>query len=288
MRRTCNLNHGHSTAGGPRRGRIARCAARAGLAVCLGMVPSCGSSPEHGATDERGVDGRGGAGSFIELFPHVRFDKGSRTVEFDARVAADCHQPTTPRVYLEATACTPDTREYESLVVTDALPSHVHAAMLLAGMIPGEPGRFAREGGRVRPIAARGESLRVAFVVIDASGTPVESSPLEWVVDIGTGGHLLAPPDGPAWVFGGSRIVEFDGGERYEADLTGTLIGLTSFGSETISFGRVMSPEASVQEPEWIADAARVPAVGTPVVVRIHAAGAGRQAVVRATRASDE
>ena len=59
------------------------------------------------------------------------------------------------------------------------------------------------------------------------------------------------------------------GRERYEAQGAGTLIGLTTFGTETIAWREVISPEASIQEPEWIADKAVVPAMGTPVTVRI-------------------
>ncbi len=203
------------------------------------------------------------------LFPHVRFDKDSRVVEFDARVAIDCHQPTTPRVYLEVTACTPDTREYESLVVTEALPSHVHAALLLAGLVPGEPGRFERDGEALRAVPPRGDALRVSFVLEGAAGESLLFAPFDWVIDLATGEHLSAAGGEPTWVFGGSRIVEFRGEERYEADLTGTLIGLTTFGDETVSFTRVLSPHAAVQTPEWIADITRVPPIGTPVVVRL-------------------
>ena len=41
--------------------------------------------------------------------------------------------------WLEQVACAPATREHESLVVVNAKPSHIHAALLMAGFEPGTP-----------------------------------------------------------------------------------------------------------------------------------------------------
>ena len=74
---------------------------------------------------------------------------------------------------------------------------------------------------------------------------------------------------GSGWVFAGSRMREFRGREVYDADGTGQLIGLHTFGSETIAWTRVESPEASVQEPLWLANNDVVPEIGAPVTVRV-------------------
>lgn len=242
--------------------RLARVARRALLLIACFTLGGCASTPGAPAPQPPAAASR-------EIFPHVRFDKDARVVEFDAAVSVDCHQPTTPRVYLESVACTPDSREYESLIVSSALPSHVHAALLLAGFAPGEPGAIGVRDGTVRALAPRGDPVSVTLVWRDPAGKDHETDPLDWIVDLATGAHLRGGEHTPTWVFAGSRIVPFGGSERYEADLTGTLIGLTTFGSETIAFTRVLSPEASVQEPEWIADISRVPNIGTPVSVRI-------------------
>ena len=41
--------------------------------------------------------------------------------------------------WLEQVACMVGTREHESLVVVEAKPSEVHAALLLLGLEPGTP-----------------------------------------------------------------------------------------------------------------------------------------------------
>ncbi|MBA1697416.1 hypothetical protein G9H16_25470, partial [Escherichia coli] len=57
-------------------------------------------------------------------FPHVRVDREARTVEFDAAVPIDAQARDSrgerTRVYLEIIACSFDSREHETLVVTSA------------------------------------------------------------------------------------------------------------------------------------------------------------------------
>lgn len=83
-------------------------------------------------------------------------------------------------------------------------------------------------------------------------------------------------PDGRAervgWVFAGSRFVEVGGGERYDADMSGTLVGLATFGGETVAWRAVISHESAVQEPEWIAERETIPEYGTEVRVELRVA----------------
>ena len=72
----------------------------------------------------------------------VRIDADAGIVEFDASVPITVDDADAPFVYLELIACTPGTKEHEVLVVTDALPSNIHAALLLVGASAGEPGRW--------------------------------------------------------------------------------------------------------------------------------------------------
>ena len=57
--------------------------------------------------------------------------------------------------------------------------------------------------------------------------------------------------------------------EVYDADGTGVVVGLCCFGSETIAWSRTFSPDASVDEPEWVADFTKTPPPGTAVRVRV-------------------
>jgi len=236
-------------------------------------------------------------GGLMTLFPGVRVDRAARVVEFDATVPIDAHDKDAPNVYLELVACMADTREHEALVVTRARASQVHAGLLLIGLEAGSPGRldFGRAGAEanepVRPVGAapegvpggvkptvvtpRGPVVEVELAWKDEGGRSRVSRPQEWIKSARDGARF---PRSVVWVFGGSRFISRAGAdgkarEFYEADGAGTLIGLATFGSETIGPAMVFSPDAGVDEPVWIADGAAVPVVGTAVVVRVRATG---------------
>lgn len=203
---------------------------------------------------------------FREVFPHVRVDTRARLVEFDAVVPIDANQQT----YLEVLVCTPDTREHESALKTRALAAHVHAALLLVGLEPGRPGSWEWRGQTLLPNAPSGSSVSVV-VVLDA-GQPGSSVPITDLAVSATSGRTLtqslAKPNS-AFVFAGSGFRRSPTGDLYEGDLAGTLVGLCTFGSETIALREMHSPEAAVEEPVWIANARVVPAQGSSVVVRL-------------------
>lgn len=214
-------------------------------------------------------------------FPHVRVDVRARTVELDAVVPIDAHAADGKggrmRVFLEIVACSPDTREHETLVVTSAKPSHVHAALLMIGLEPGEPGSWrdvekpgagGRAGGELTFDPPRGDEVIVEFVRVTEGGRQVVETPSDWIVNARTGARI---PD-HRWVFAGSRMVTRQGRERYDADGAGTIIGLHTFGSEVLAFPDGFNPSEDAEEPVWIADAAAMPKVGAAVTVRIRAA----------------
>jgi hypothetical protein len=218
------------------------------------------------------------ASDLREVFPHVKADAKARIVQFDGIVPIDAHDKVTPLVFLEVVACTQDTKEHESLVMTQARPSHVHAALLLINLQPGTPGRWKVENGELVAIDPTGDPVDITISFRDATGRDVSLSPADMIVDTNTGARFDAgPAPKPAgWLFAGSQIVHRQGREWYDADGAGTLIGLTTFGSEAIAYGRVISPDAGVQEPQWIANKQNVPAAGTSVTVTIKPRGAPR------------
>jgi hypothetical protein len=203
----------------------------------------------------------------VEVFPHVRLDAASRCVEFDGVVPIDCHDARTPTVYLEVVACLRNTKEHEAIVVTDALPSHVHAALLAAGLVPGKPGSWRVEQRQLITIPPEGPEVTVTISWRDGAGVEISRSAEDMVLSAENKQHLREA--GARWLFAGSRFVNFQGKEFYDADGMGTLVGLATFGAETIAWSRVLSHESAVQEPELIADGAMIPPFGTPVVVRI-------------------
>lgn len=228
------------------------------------------------APDEPGLGTESDAPELRGVFEHVRVDTTNRIVEFDGIVPIDCHHEDSPEVYLEVIACTKGTREHEALVMTEARPSHVHAAMLLAGMVPGAPGSpEARGEASVSPTGAR---VLVEIEYVNETGETITAPASAWIRHVETGAGF----DAASWVFAGSKIVEHRGREVYDADGTGLLISLAMFanarieavgmGGATLALEHGFSPEAGVAEPVWIADASVVPAYKTPVVVRLSAA----------------
>ena len=74
-----------------------------------------------------------------------------------------------------------------------------------------------------------------------------------------------------AWVFGGSRFAantpSMGPGEHYVADLSGSIIGLVTFGDEVIGYEQVIADQEDVQPPTWQVRTGHVPTVGTEVTL---------------------
>jgi len=162
-------------------------------------------------------------------------------------------------VYLELVACTPDTREHESLVVSPATPSLIHAALLAIDLAPGAPGRIDATADGIVRTPATGDRVAVTF-----HWKTHTASPDDWVR-----AESGEPVTAFTWVFAGSRFVTRNGREVYDADGTGTVIGLTTFGAEVIALTATLSPDSGTDAPMFLANKAAMPPRGTPVVVRI-------------------
>lgn len=191
-----------------------------------------------------------------EVLPGVWVEEG--VVEIDASVAMDCHHPETPDVYLEMLITGPDRREHESLLVSDVVPSNLHAGLLAAGFEPGSPISHV-DGNRV---SASGDGMVVEVRVVD---TETWVGLVEWVTHVEEATGLIEDDGWAGLVFAGSVLTD-EG--VYKADREGALVSLTAWGFEVVSPAWVVSPDASVDEPVWIADRDVVPAIETKVRVR--------------------
>ena len=173
------------------------------------------------------------------------------------------------RGWLEQVACSRNTREHESLVVIEARPSEIHAALLLAGFEPGTPGSWSYEDEVLRFTPPTGDRVQILARYKEASGREVEEPIRTWIED-GAGARPF--PDEP-WVFAGSTFadnLEWMGpGEHYLADYSGSIVGLVTFGDEVIGFSRVLADQDAVQPPQWQVRRDHVPPVGTPVTLII-------------------
>jgi len=199
----------------------------------------------------------------IEPFPGVtiRRAEGESVVELAATVVLN-------EGWLEQIACTASTRTHESLLVPDAAPSQIHAALLMAGFEPGAPGRWdVREDGTIGGIEPTGAALEILVGHSPGSARTV----MEWVRDANTG----ASPKQAPFIFAGSHMVKRRSGdgerEVYEADESGSIIGLVTFGDEVIGYSRVLADAEEVQPVSLEAWPERVPTPGTRITIFIRA-----------------
>ncbi len=203
------------------------------------------------------------ASAIVTVSEFVRVDREQKFVELDGAIAIDVHGDT-PKVYLEVLVCAPNTREHEALVVTRAPARDVHAALLLLGLEPGKPGAFVWQQEQLVTIAPTGAPLRV---LVQVQGSNDWQELASWVQS--SAGGEAKPLDDATFVFAGSVFRTMQGKSVYAAEPEGTIVGLTTFGTETVALTRVMSPDASSETPHLIANVAKMPAFQTPVKVRL-------------------
>jgi len=203
------------------------------------------------------VDGGG-----VRIAPGLAVDLQRNEVRIVARVACD-------QGFLEQLVCLQGTREHESLLSTAVAPSAVHAGLLMLGLEPGHPGRWSMaDGGSVSTVEPEGPHIE-AFVRRIRGSTVLEAPLRDWVVG----------PDGSAFiaalVFAGSEVrpnppslARLRGpGEHYVADLTGSLIGLVTFGDEVIAPTSVQPDRTDVSEPIHSARSGAMPSSGSAVTL---------------------
>ncbi len=201
-----------------------------------------------------------------EVFPGVLLDEQTKIIELPGKIPIINKPADGTVVFLEQLVCTPDTKEHEVLVVVQAKPSHVHAALLLLGLEPGKPAEWKLEGDKLVPVQPTGPELEIEFIYKDEHGAEHTATPSDWVINFKNRQEHL-PQRFP--VFAGSAMRKVSNNrERYYADSEGTLIGLATFGTEVIAWPDVFSHESSQHEPEWIASP-DMPPLDTPVTVRI-------------------
>ncbi len=178
--------------------------------------------------------------------------------------------------WLEQVACGPNTREHESLVVVSSRPSQIHAALLMAGFEPGKPGRWIYENDTFDIIKPTGEKLDIRVRYVDAKGESIEHEIGKWIREAARRDEKPRPFPREPFIFGGSRIEKNAPGanddalgEHYVADMSGSIIGLVTFGDEMIGFSVVRSDQEAVQEPSWEIDPEAMPPIGTAVALII-------------------
>ena len=88
---------------------------------------------------------------------------------------------------LELIACTKDTKEHEAIVMIEAVPKHVHTALLLIGAKPGNPAMrkaIDKEQTRWIDIPPAGGPVDVSLVIEDKDGKSVERPISDFIVAV--------------------------------------------------------------------------------------------------------
>lgn len=153
----------------------------------------------------------------------------------------------------------PVPKEHETILVVDARPSDVYAALGLVGLTPGTPPRFDTETGK--PIPATGDRVDV-FVRYRKNGRDVEHSICDWAIDKSRETPLARRP----WVFCGSHRTE---NGAFAADIEGTLVTVVDFPTSLLSLAETHSE--SNADLWLVANRDAIPEEGTPVTLILRA-----------------
>ncbi|WP_428941013.1 YdjY domain-containing protein [Fontivita pretiosa] len=185
----------------------------------------------------------------IGRFPHVEVNVPRRQV----RVACETLHVEAPLEFFCVVAGGP---EHESVLRTHARPSHIHTALLMIGLEPGEPVRYSEAAKRWFP--PHGPALRISVEYTDEQGKVVTVPANKLMRDIRT----RQPMPSTSWVFTGSRIMP-DG--VYAADVTGYVVSIVNFDLTPIDIPQLASN--ANETLEWQANLDALPPRGTPVTM---------------------
>ncbi len=171
--------------------------------------------------------------------------------------------------FLEQLVCCKGTREHESLIVVNVAASHIHAALVAVGAHAGHPGIWSRDTStandlKLEPPAGDLVSVRVEYV---SDGVTHRHDLGEWIEDARHQDQFKS-----IFVFAGSHFEpDGRGGQRYTADVTGSIVGLVTFGDELVAYAKVIPDQADIATPRWQANTARIPPEASDVVLILKA-----------------
>jgi len=168
------------------------------------------------------------------------------------QIRVEC-ESVNPEEKLEFLVCATGTKEYESVLRSKARPSHLHFALLMLGLVPGQPVKF--DEAQNQWIPPRGPPLKLSCEFErDGKKVVLPASRLMRSVK-----EKTAMPD-VNWVFVGAPTL--DDGE-YAADVTGYLITLVNFEHTVVDIPEVKSNKN--ESLEWEINPDVMPKRSTPM-----------------------
>ena len=207
--------------------------------------------------------------------PGITIDAENKRVDVAAKIALD-------EGLLELIACTTDTKEHESLVIIDAVPMHIHAALLLIGASNGHPARAEpanEEKTEWLHLPPRGDPIAISLVYPDPKDKDktierpisdfLKRAEPDPVLDE-DGQEGLEPPAKvfETFLFAGSAIVKGqDGEQQYVADESGNVVSISTFGDELLCLPSRISQENTALV--WSVNDQHLPKAGTKVTMRL-------------------
>lgn len=217
---------------------------RFGLAACV-VLALCGFAVAQAAP----------AASAPGVMPFLQVDAKAREVRVECE-SLNCGNP------LEFFLCSAGTNEHEAVLRSKVKPSHLHAALLMTGLKPGEPVHFSEATKTWLPPHGPPLQLSVEF---QKDGKTVALPAYRLMREMKSKREM--PPT--TWIFAGSRVME---NGVYAADQTGYLVSVVNFDLTVIDIPRLASN--ANETLEWETNTALVPKAGTKVTLVITPAGA--------------
>ncbi|QQE10768.1 hypothetical protein JD969_14845 [Planctomycetota bacterium] len=162
--------------------------------------------------------------------PHIQVDPDAGTVSFDAQF---CWQPSDVCDWLELIVCKPNSREYESIISSNARPSHIHLALITLGFQPGKPQQTVKQNNKWSLIPPTGDPIQINIQYKDPKTSKLITRPVTDFILLRHTGKPMPPTN---FLFTGSDFHDdLDGNPQYMADVNGSFISLVHFGDDLIA-----------------------------------------------------
>ncbi|MEM1211414.1 MAG: YdjY domain-containing protein [Planctomycetota bacterium] len=187
----------------------------------------------------------------------ITIDRDRKLVQLDAKVVLR-------EGWLELLACTPGTKEHESILSVNTPPSVIHFALLTIGAEPGSPIRIESRGEELVAIPPSGSVIAIELTYED-DGQAVTVPANQWVYNEASQAVMADNH----WVFAGSKLREFEEGAAYIADLDGAAVSLVNFGSELLAKPNRLTDSNAVHGENFVVNTEVIPPLGTPVTLTL-------------------